>query len=187
MKKIIFFLLLFFFCSVNFAQVPSKQNKDCVWGYQNVDEFNGKVSRALMPELLFSYTPASQDKFFVDNEYIECFANISEQEGKLLLQLKIIYQDLTAEEQVGSISAGATLNIVSLRGNTISLTTYKGSNVKKKDGFTIFECNYSIPDSFKKNLNKTEVDQIIINFSKGFYDFEVYYLDFFKDQLNCFN
>jgi hypothetical protein len=182
-----FFSFLIFLCSVTFAQVPLTQNRDCDWNYQIINEFNGKVSRALLPELLFSYTPQSQDKFFVENEYIECFANVSEQDGKLLLQMKIIYQDLTAEEQVGTISAGSTMNIVSLKGSTISLTTYKGSNVKKKDGFTIFECNYSIPDSFRKNLKKTEVDHIVINFSKGFYDFEVYYLDFFKDQLNCFN
>ncbi len=43
----------------------------------------------------------------------------------------------------------------------------------------------SLPKSALKKLKNFEIDTVLLNWSKGFQVYDVFYLDFLKDQIWC--
>jgi len=158
---------------------------ECGWSYILTDEFSGKEKKALLPRSLFGYTPEAQRRFFLEQDYLECEGYLIESDKKIALHLTFSYQDKEAEKQVGTIAAGATITINPLKGKSLTFTSFKGAVLEKKEGLTIYECSYAIPKSAIKTLKNFEISTILVNWTKGFQTYEVYYLDFLSEQLGC--
>jgi hypothetical protein len=184
--KILTFLLLLFISTQVFSQKKTKtRTADCSWAYSVVDDFTGKEKNALKACKIFGYTPEAQKKFFPVEDYLECEGHLIESDGNILLHLKFTYQDKDADQQVGTISPGSTISIKPMKGNAVSLVTFKGAIIDKKNSSTIYECSYSVTKNARKILENIEIDNILVNWSKGFMVYEVYYMDFISDQLSC--
>jgi hypothetical protein len=184
--KILPFLILLFLAGSLIAQKKLKsRTSDCSWAYSIVDDFSGKEKKALKACKIFGYTPEAQKKFFPVEDYLECEGNLIESDGSILLHLKFTFQDKDAEQQVGTISAGSTISIKPMKGTAVTLVTFKGATIEKKSTQTVYECSYSISKKARKILENTEIDNILINWNKGYMIYEVFYLDFLSDQLSC--
>lgn len=160
--------------------------ENCNLAYNIVDEFSGKRKKALNTRWFFGFTPEPYKKFFPNHDYLECYGYLMESDGQLALHLTISIEDKNAKSQFGTIEAGAQVFIRPIKNNTLALTSYKGATVMEDSEKTVYECSFALDKSALKILKKDEIDTIRIVWSKGYQTYEVYYLDFLRDQILCF-
>jgi len=105
----------------------------------------------------------------------------------LILQFKI--NASKARNNFGSLPEGALLRIKLINGDTVDLYNVKGnSGVFDKDsGGLIYSGIFLIQSENEKLLTRYEVDKVRVVWSSGFEDYEIYYLDFFINQIECLN
>jgi len=161
--------------------------KNCMMAFDVVDEFTGREKRGLYPRLFFTYTPDNYRKFLKDKDFMRCEGYLTESTGNLMtLNLKLVIASKQAKSRFGAIKANSSLILHTMEDRNYFLTTYAGAQPKVFDNQTIYECSFAIEKSDARKLSKAEIDQAQISFKRGVFSYEVYYLDFLKDQFPCF-
>jgi len=182
--KLFFPTFLCFFCFSLSAQIPNSIS--CEWERNLRDEFSGKEKKQLKPRKFFGYSPEGTERFFVGQEYLECWAALVKVEEKYSLNLSIIIQDIEIAEQMGQMPSGSSLELRSIKGKTLYLKTFAGAEAEQKDKKTRYNCSFFISKTSFKKLKNFEIDAVKINWSKAYQVYTVYYLDFLIDQIRCF-
>jgi hypothetical protein len=67
------------------------------------------------------------------------------------------------------------------------LLSYQGAKATIDGSNTVYQCSYAINKLDLKKLKQLEIDRIKLSFEEGFQTYDIYYLDFLKDQFNCFD
>jgi hypothetical protein len=184
--RFFFIPFLFLFLEGLYGQNNAKNSRVvCEWSYIVRDEFSGKEKKALKAKSFFGYTPEAQRRFFAEKDYLECEGFLVQSEDKVALHLLLTFQDKEADTQIGSILPNATLTFNSIKGKQLTIKTYKGAAAQKKGDLTVYECSYPLTKSALKKLKNFEIDTVLLNWSKGFQVYDVFYLDFLKDQICC--
>ncbi len=159
----------------------------CQMAFDRIDEFTGRQKRGLASRLFFTFTPESYRKFLKTKELITCEGYLTEATGHLMalhLTLTIAIKD--ASSKFGNIPAGSFLVLKGLQGRTFSLQTYAGAKPTISANETVYQLSYAIPKGSINALKKIEIDKVRMAFEKGTFSYDVYYLDFLKDQFPCF-
>lgn len=164
-----------------------RPSENCALAYDVIDEFSGKRKRALKPRAFFGFTPESYEKFFPDQDFLQCEGHLVESDGQLALRLRIIIQDKSAKKQFGTIEPGAQVFIRPMKSSTLALSSYAGATVSEENDKTVYDCSFALDKSALKVLKNDEIDTIRIIWSKGYQTYQVYYLDFLRDQFSCFD
>jgi len=182
--KAIFLTLLFFSCFRLSAQ--SADSISCEWEMNITDEFSGKRKMQLKARKFFGYCPEGTERFFVGQEYLECWAALAKLDDKYSLNLSIIIKDSEIAEQMGRILPNASIELLSIKDKSIYLNTFGGCEAELKDRKNIYSCSFFVPKSSIKKLKKFEIASVKINWSKAYQVYRVDYLDFLIDQFKCF-
>jgi len=107
--------------------------------------------------------------------------------GLNYLTLEFTINSRTAGREFGGIPQGALLNILLLNGETIVLRNKKTDNGSYNPAAEkmSYRAVYSIDGGIMNDLKKNEVDKVRVFWRTGYEDYEVYELDFFRDQIEC--
>lgn len=166
----------------------SYSKRNCVFDYEGIDKLNGQYRRDLEKEFLFNYTDNRLRMYLKDKDYLKCEAFMTSLGGGFrLLSLQFSFAYPNAREAYGFIEKGSTLIIKLLNGGFIQLRSGKmdkGHYDTEKELLT-YEVHYSIGPSFLNSLKTSEIDTIIVSWSSGYEEYQVYNLDFFQRQINC--
>jgi len=182
--KRFFPILLLLFC---FSLSAQHQNSiSCDWEMNLTDEFSGRKKMQLKPRKFFGYSPEGAERFFIGQEYLECWAALAKVDEKYSLNLSIIIQDNEIAEQMGRILPNSSLELRSIKGKTLYLKTFAGAEAELKDKKTLYRCSFFISKASLKKLKNFEIDAVKINWSKSYQVYTVSYLDFLIDQIKCF-
>ena len=160
----------------------------CELTFDGVDEFLGKKRKDVAREVLFSYTADDMRRYMKDDDYIICEGNLTQiKGGVLLLNLFISINTTDALRSFGELSKGSLIQVKMIDGSKISLANNQTDRgvydaLSRRHTFT---AQYVINSGQEKSLKKGEVDMIRIIWNTGYEDYEVYNLDFFKDQFRC--
>lgn len=163
-------------------------NKNCQFSYEGVDKMNGQWRRDLKQENLFNYTDNRLRMYLKDKDYLRCEAFMTSLGGgHRLLSLKFTFAYPNAREAYGFIEKGSMLIIKLLNGGFIQLHSGKmdkGRYDTEKEILT-YEVHYAIGQNYLKSLQTSEIDSIIVSWSSGYEEYQVYNLDFFQNQISC--
>jgi hypothetical protein len=160
----------------------------CQYAFNGVDKFTGKWRVDVAPQTLFSFTPKQLRQFLRDREYMECKAYMSAFEGGMtFLGMEFVIASSNASSAFGGIEGGSVLSIRLMNGETLQLIntkTDKGTYNSIDDTYT-YRAQYRLTSYLEKALADSEVDMIRVIWKTGYEDYEIYELDFFRDQMKC--
>ena len=161
--------------------------KECDFAYEGKEAKTGQWRRDLQKELLFSHTDERLRPFLKDKEYLRCESYFTSVSGFRFLNLMFTFAYPNAREAYGFIEEGSVLSIRLLNGDFINLFSREmgeGKYDTKKEILT-YQVLYPIDQSQINLLKQSEVDVIRVYWSSGYEEYEVYHLDFFKNQIDC--
>ncbi len=162
----------------------------CELAFDGVDDFSGKKRRDVASQFFFSYTNDDLRAYYKERDFISCEAYLSSLTGGFkFLTLTLTIASETAQRSYGIIEKGSIIHIKLLNGNTVKMFNNKTDigKVDPLDKSTTYVAQYIISSSDEKQLKKSEVDKVRMIWSTGYEDYEVYELDFFKNQFECLN
>ncbi len=166
---------------------PMLRPEQCTFAFDHIDEFTGTRKRGLAPRLFFTYTPEQYRKFLKTKDFIRCEGHLSQSsEGGLALNITLTIATAAAKEKFGDLAPNSNLTLRTMQGKEFFLLTYQGATATVKGDATVYEASFVLTKADAKQLAEAEVDQVRLRFTKGFQLYEVYYLDFLREQFPCF-
>ncbi len=161
---------------------------ECKIAFDGVDEFSGKKRKDVAKDLFFTYTNEELRSIFRDRDYMTCIGYLSSLSGGLkFLTLNITIASQSAQREYGILEKGALINIKLLDGENVKLVNSK-TNIGTENPLersVTYKAQYLISSGDEKKLKKSEVDKVRIIWSSGYEDYEIFELDFFKNQFKC--
>lgn len=160
----------------------------CVFTHKEVDKFTGKLRRDLEPVLLFTHTPKDLRPFLRDREYVTCRAYLADlSDGLLFMSLEFSIASNNAPASFGGIPNGSILSILPMKGESIRLVNSKtdAGFFDSGRGVYVYRAQFQISGLQEKVLQTIELDKIRVIWATGYEDYEVFDLDFFRNQINC--
>ena len=171
-----------------FDATVNPPTETCRIAFEGNDESTGRWRRDLEKQLLFTHTDERLRVYLKDKAYLRCEAFLTSLGGGfqfLTLQFSFAYPN--AREAYGIIEKGSVLTIKMLNGQFVNLRSGamdKGSYDLKSEILT-YRVHYPIDRSQSNILRKSEVDTVLVFWSSGYEEYEVYNMDFFMKQLKC--
>ena len=160
----------------------------CMFTHNEIDKFTGRLRRDLQPVLLFTHTPKDLRPFLRDREYITCKGYLADlSDGLLFMSLEFSIASNNAQASFGGIPSGSILSILMMNGETIRLINSKSDAgyFDAAQGAYIYRSQFQISGLQEKFLQTGEMDQFRVIWATGYEDYEVFELDFFRNQINC--
>ncbi|MEZ4956271.1 MAG: hypothetical protein R2825_22115 [Saprospiraceae bacterium] len=161
---------------INFPPVPICESKI---------EDDGRGTKT---QRLFSHTDKKLENYFPKRDFIAGFGNFSTSpDGFKIFNLTLLVASPKADKIYGVVPAKEFIILFLLDGQKVSLRNrYKSKgkwDVKTQSYF--YQCQYLIGPKEEKILKSMEVDKILVRWSKTSDEYEIFELDFFRNQLRC--
>jgi hypothetical protein len=157
--------------------------------FNGVESKTGQYKIATKSEFLFDYTNSKLRKLYKEKSFMETKASFVALNNKLYLVLNIRIHSKDAPLTYGQISSGSTLKLIFMNGNEkyikCSSTAAGQLRLQKKKYNTDYEVFYRLEKESIDMISKLDLDKIGIMWSSGFEEYEIYYLDLLKNQINC--
>ena len=176
----------------NFQAGPEKahprNHQNCAYSFDVTDEFTGLRKIGLYPRPFFSYTPKEYRKFLEEDDFIRCEGFLSRSsKGDMALNINFYVASTQAVSKFGNIRKRSPLILYTMNDKEFVLMSYQGAKASIDGNTTVYQCSYAINKLDLKKLKQIEIDRVKLSFEEGFQTFNVYYLDFLKDQFDCFD
>jgi hypothetical protein len=168
--------------NVRFAPSPG-----CKVAYEGVDADTRQFRRDVQKQLLFSHTDERLRMVLKDREYLRCEGFATSIGGYRFITLQFTFAYPNAREAYGFIEKGSILTVKMLDGSFVNLRSGKmdkGSFDTLSNVLT-YNVHYPIDRSQISLLRNSEVDSILVFWSSGYEEYEVFEIDFFINQLAC--
>jgi len=162
----------------------------CKFIYEGKDELTGQTRRDVEPQIFFTYTREELRRFLKNREYLTCYGNLTGITGGYrFLNLEFQIAAPNARVAFGSLPQNSLLEISLLNGETVRLLNKKADNGYYDNArqVYVYRGQYPISARQEKLLEEGEVDRVRVVWSEGFDDYEVYEVDFFRQQFACLN
>lgn len=159
----------------------------CDVAYEGNDESTRQWRRDMQQELLFTHTDERLRVYLKDKEYLRCEGFLTTMGGFRYLSLEFSFAYPNAREAYGFIEKGSILIIKLLNGDFVTLTAGRmdqGSYDTEAELLT-YSVHYPIDRSQLNILQKSELNSMIMFWSSGYEEYEVFNLDFFMNQITC--
>ena len=163
---------------------------DCDISFEGVDEFLGKKRKDVARSIFFTHTDDDMRRYMLTEDYVKCEGGLTQiKGGVLLLNLFISIKTTDAKRAFGQIGKGGLISIKMLDGSKVTLANNKADSgiFDSLTGRHTYTTQYLINAGQEKKLKNSEVDMIRIIWETGYEDYEVYNIDFFRDQFRCLN
>ncbi|WCL82116.1 hypothetical protein PPO43_03240 [Saprospira sp. CCB-QB6] len=157
----------------------------CEWETLAQDDFTGRAEKRLPSRWFFSYTPTEYRRFFPNEDYLSASGFLRESEGKLLMELEIRLLDQEADKSFGFLPPKAKLELTAMDGRSYTLYSPLGAKRQAQGKESVYICRFPLKKKDQKWLRKHEISELSLQWSAGTQSYRIYYLDFFKDQLDC--
>ncbi len=160
---------------------------DCQIAYEGMDESNGKWRRDIQKAPLFSHTDDRLRTYLKEKEYLDCNGFLTTTGGFYYLNLEFTFAYPNAREAYGIIEENSILTIKLLNGHYINLLSGKMAkgSLDLDTQILTYQVHYMIDRSQLNILKRSEVDTILVFWSTGYEEYQVYQMDFFMNQIKC--
>lgn len=162
--------------------------EDCNISFEGIDEFLGKKRKDVARSIFFTHTDDDMRRYMLTEDYVRCEGSLTQIKGGVLLfNLFISIKTTDAKRAFGQIGKGGLISIKMLDGSKVTLANNK-ADIGVFDPLTgrhTYTTQYLINSSQEKKLKNAEVDMVRLIWETGYEDYEVYNIDFFKDQFRC--
>lgn len=166
----------------------SPPQPDCQYDFIGIDEFSKKQRTDVAKQLFFSYTTDQMRQYLQGREYITCYGHMTKVSGGLrFLTLSFHIASNLAPQSFGNLPKGSILSIQLLDGDIINVRNTKDDPgyFDQHENAYIYRGVYPLGGKMLKTLKNAEIDKVRVVWGTGYEDYEIYEMDFFKNQLGC--
>ena len=158
----------------------------CQTAYEGKDD-RGRFRRDLQKQLLFTHTDERLRSVLKDQEYLTCEGYFTQLGGFRYLTLEFTFAYPNAREAYGFIEKGSYLMIKLLNNQFVTLFSGKmdKGTYDTETGLLSYLVHYPIDQSQINILKNSETDSVIVSWSSGYEEYEVFQLGFFINQIRC--
>ncbi|MCB0551686.1 MAG: hypothetical protein KDD19_29235 [Phaeodactylibacter sp.] len=158
----------------------------CQAAYEGKDS-RGRFRRDLQKQLLFTHTDDRMRAVLKGQEYLTCNGYFTQLGGFRFLTLEFTFAYPNAREAYGFIEKGSYLMIKLLNGQFVTLFSGKmdKGTYDTETELLSYLVHYPIDQSQLNILKNSEVDSVIVSWSSGYEEYQVYQLGFFINQIRC--
>ncbi|MCB9291302.1 MAG: hypothetical protein H6560_28605 [Lewinellaceae bacterium] len=158
----------------------------CQVAYEGKDD-RGRLRRDLQKKLLFTHTDERLRSVLKGQEYLTCEGYFTQLGGFRYLTLEFTFAYPNAREAYGFIEKGSYLMIKLLNGQFITLFSGKmdKGTYDTQTGLLSYLVHYPIDQSQINLLKNSEADSVIVSWSSGYEEYEIFELGFFIHQIRC--
>lgn len=159
----------------------------CSFMTDSTDLVSGRRRLETTPGLLFTYTEPDLRPYFKDKDLMKCRGRLSKLGPYIYLDIEFQIASSHSQSNFGSLPAGSLLRFQLMNEESVSLYTVKSNfgRIDPYSGHTIFTGQYALGKKEINALKKSGLDKMRVMWSTGFEDYDVYYLDFLINQINC--
>ncbi|HMQ45833.1 MAG TPA: hypothetical protein PKA00_04375 [Saprospiraceae bacterium] len=159
---------------------------DCSYAYEGKDN-RGRYRRDLREQILFTHTDERLRPFLEGKDYLRCDGFFTILGGYRYLSLEFTFAYPNAREAYGFIEKGSYLMVKLLNNQFITLRSGKmdQGTYDTESGLLTYRVHYPIDQGQINVLKRSEVNSVIVSWSSGYEEYEVYNMGFFIQQITC--
>lgn len=159
----------------------------CTIEIDSVDQMTGLRKLSLPYSMIFFHTDPDLRPFFKNKDLITCRGKLASIGGQYYLQVQFEIASANSQNNFGGLAQGSLLRIKLLNGELVSIYNTKADlgKINSYSGNTLFTGTYPLSRDDLKKLSESELDKMRVMWNTGFEDYELIYLDFFKQQIAC--
>ena len=160
---------------------------DCRISIDTIDQASQRRQIQVTPSLIFTHTDVDLRPYFKDKELITCKGSLVKIGPYLYLTIEFQIGSSHSQNNFGALQKDSLLRFKMLNGEYVSLYNIKfdRGHIDPYTGNTVFSGQYALGKEEIKKLSAGELDKIRVLWATGYEDYDVYYVDFFKNQLSC--
>jgi hypothetical protein len=164
--------------------VPSP---DCTLQFESMDPLLQQPKREVQKQTLFTYTDQRLRPILKEKEYLHCEGNLSTIGDQKMISLEFTFAYPNSREAYGIIEKGSMLTIKLLNGDYVNLRSgvMDRGSYNTTTNLLTYNVHYPLDENQVSLLRYNEVDSILVFWSSGFEEYEVFEVDFFITQLAC--
>jgi len=153
-------------------------------GYDKVQEAKRKQVES---QYLFGYSQEKMKSYFKNDDFIKCNASLAKIGKNTFLTLNFRVKSKDAQKTYGMLQANETIRLQMVNGNKIyckNVIQDQGT-IEAYTGNTLYTGVFLINKDDLGTLKKGYLDSIGVLWSSGFEEYEIFEVDFIKNQLAC--
>ncbi len=160
---------------------------DCKFATDSIDLASGRIRLETTPGLLFTYTEPELRPYFKDKDLMKCRGRLSKLGPYVYLDIEFQIASSHSQSNFGSLPNGSLLRFQLMNEESVALYNGKPNSgrIDPYSGHTIFTGQYALGKKELHALKKSGLDKMRVMWSTGFEDYDVYYMDFLINQINC--
>lgn len=159
----------------------------CKLAFEGMDKDMNQFRRDVQKQTLFTHTDERLRLFLKDKEYLRCEGYSTSIGGFRFITLQFTFAYPNAREAYGFIEKGSILTVKLLDGSFVNLRSGKmdKGSYDTITNLLTYSVHYPIDRSQISLLRNSEVDSVLVFWSSGYEEYEVFEVDFFINQLAC--
>lgn len=162
---------------------------ECEIVFDGYDEEIGSNRKEVKTQPFFSYSQEKMKPYFKADDYLHCDASISKVGKKYYLTLKIRIRSKDANKTYGALRANENIKIHMIDGRSVygeAINSDKGQ-IESYTGHTLYTGIFQLDKGDINDLKNNYLDHIGIIWSSGYEQYDIYNVDFLKNQIQCLN
>jgi len=160
---------------------------ECKFSIDTIDIQSHRRQVQVAPSLIFTHTDPDLRPYFKDKELITGSGAVVKIGPYYYLTIEFQIGSSHSQNNFGALQKESLLRFKLMNGNYISLYNIRTDrgHIDPYSGNTIFTGQYALGKKDLKKLKSSSLDKVRVLWATGYEDYDVYCIDFFKNQLHC--
>jgi len=165
----------------------SKSENDCVISHDGYDADLGKDKKEVEKGFFFGYSQERMKPYFKTDDYITCEASVSKVGKHYFLTMNLRVKSKGAKKSYGILRENEKIRLELIDGSKVYCNNILQDNgtIEAYTGHTLYTGIFQIDKDDLSRLKKNYIDNVGIVWSSGYEKYNIYNVDFIKNQLEC--
>ena len=159
----------------------------CRISFEGKDPATGKNKKEVAQANFFNFTQPKLKPYFKAEDFLTADAYLTKIGKDYFLTLEIMLRSKDASKSYGSINLNSELRLQFVDGDESILYSIVQDygEIEPYSGHTLYTAVYPLNNDAITYMSKKLVDTAGIMWSSGFEQYDIYQVDFLKEQMNC--
>jgi hypothetical protein len=155
--------------------------------FDGYDNELGSDKKEVKSEFFFGHSLKKMKSYFKSDDFIKCNANVSKVGRNYYITLSIRIKSKDAKKTYGMLRANETMRFEMVDGSKVYCTSMiqDGGTIEAYTGNTLYTGIFKIQKDDLNTLKNNFLDNIGIIWSSGYEQYNIFNVDFLKNQLRC--
>jgi len=164
-----------------------RDKEDCEITFDGFDETLRKKKKEVKSDFFFGYSQKKMKPYFKNDDFIKCNAHLSKVGKKYYITMEFRVKSKDAKRTYGMLRANETIRFEMVDGKKVYCTSMvqDGGTLEAYTGNTLYTGIFEIDKDDLGILKDSYLDNVGVIWSSGYEKYNIYNVDFLKNQFQC--